>query len=223
MYVSDCMLIILTSFAIGSIPFGVLLAKAFRLPDPRTIGSGNIGATNMLRTGRKDIAALTLLLDACKGIGAIWLTSALFSYDRMSQVACITPDGSMCASDWVTNPGYLALALLAALAGHCYTPWLKLKGGKGVATALGGAFALAWSVGVAFCGAWLLVFLLTRFVSMASIAALAVIPLATWLRFDATSALITALAAAIGIWRHRENIRRLRAGTEPKMMGKRDA
>lgn len=223
MHVSDCILIILISFAIGSIPFGVLLAKAFGLADPRTIGSGNIGATNMLRTGRKDIAALTLVLDALKGVVPILLAWQFFSVDESHTYGCFNPSGGGCGPVWVLDSKLAALAMLSALIGHCYTPWLKGKGGKGVATALGGAFALSWPVGIAFCCSWLLAFLFTRWVSVASIVGLAVIPLVTWLRLDGTTALITAIAAAIGIWRHRENIKRLRAGTEPKMMGKKHA
>jgi len=198
MYVSHCILIVVISFAIGSVPMGVLLAKAFRLADPRTIGSGNIGATNMLRTGNKKVALLTLLFDALKGVVPVLIAYRMFH-----------------------APYALAsLALLIALIGHCYTPWLKGKGGKGVATALGGTFALSWPVGIAFCCAWLLVFLFTRYVSLASIAALVAVPLVAWLRLDLDSAIILAGATAIGIWRHRENLKRLRAGIEPKMMGK---
>lgn len=199
MYVSQTILIVLFSFAIGSIPFGILLAKAFGLPDPRTIGSGNIGATNMLRTGNKKVALLTLLLDAMKGVVPV-----LIAYYLFKAIAV-----------------YAALALLCALAGHCYTPFLKGKGGKGVATALGGAFALSLPIGVSFCTVWLLVFLGSRYVSLASVAALLWIPFAAWLRFDdPVTSMILLFTAAIGIWRHKENIKRLRAGTEPKMMGK---
>jgi glycerol-3-phosphate acyltransferase PlsY len=201
MYVSHCILTVLFSFAIGSIPFGVLLAKLFRLPDPRSIGSGNIGATNMLRTGNKKVAALTLLLDAAKGLVPVILAYQWF--DAGAPLA--------------------ALALLVALASHCYTPFLRGKGGKGVATALGGAFALSWPVGIAFCCSWLLTFMFTRYVSLASIVALVSIALVAWLRLGGDTALIVGFAALIGIWRHRENMKRLRAGTEPKMMGKKHA
>lgn len=199
MYATDCITIALLAFLVGSIPFGILLAKLFGLPDPRTLGSGNIGATNMLRTGRKDVAALTLLLDALKGaLPVIFVDHVLHG-----------------------SPAEVALALLGALIGHCYTPWLKGKGGKGVATALGGAYALNVGMGLVFCIAWFLLFKLTRYVSLASIASLITLPVCALFFYDLPTALILAFAAAIGIWRHKENIKRLRAGTEPKMGGKR--
>lgn len=198
MYVSDCIQILILSYALGSVPFGVLLAKLFRLPDPRYIGSGNIGATNMLRTGRKDVALMTLLLDAGKGAAAVGLTSHLF------------------------NAAYpaLALAVTVAAVGHMYTPWLKFKGGKGMATVLGGALAFSWPVGIAAMLIWILVCYTTRYVSVASIVSLASIPLVSWLRIDGTSAFIIAIASGIAIWRHRENIKRLRMGVEPKVFNK---
>ena len=194
--------ILILSYALGSIPFGILLAKLFRLPDPRYIGSGNIGATNMLRTGNKKVALLTLLLDAGKGAAAVILSAQLF--------------GAPMAG--------LALAVLAAAVGHMYTAWLSFKGGKGMATILGGALAFSWPVGMAAIIFWVLVCYTTRFVSLASITALIVIPLVTWLRVDSTSAIVLASASAIAIWRHRENIKRLRQGFEPKLkFGKGDA
>lgn len=195
MYVSDCIQILILSYAIGSIPFGIVLAKLFRLPDPRTIGSGNIGATNMLRTGNKKVALLTLLLDAGKGVAAVLLSAALFNAPAAG----------------------LALAVTVSAVGHMYTPWLRFKGGKGVATLLGGTLAFSWPVGIAACLAWLMFFLLKQYVSLASIAALAFIPLIAWLRVDAASAIVLGVACGIAIWRHRENIKRLREGFEPRM------
>jgi len=222
MYVSDCIQIILLGLALGSIPFGVILARVFRLPDPRYIGSGNIGATNMLRTGNKKVALLTLLLDAGKGVVAVLLTNQLFTYAvldtaRAAVDGCgMQPTLENCAV-YVTNPHYGALAVLTAAVGHMYTPWLKFKGGKGMATILGGALAFSWPVGLGVLIIWLLVFLTTRIVSLASIAALSAIPLITLLRVDSVSAMILGIAAGIAIWRHRENIGRLRKGLEPKM------
>lgn len=227
MYVSDCIQIILLGYALGSIPFGVVLAKLFRLPDPRYIGSGNIGATNMLRTGRKDIAALTLLLDAGKGAVAVWITNALFSqtvFDtaRAAVDACgMQPTIDNCAIT-IANPHYAALAVLTAAAGHMYSPWLKFKGGKGMATILGGILAFSWPVGLTTLIIWILVCYTTRFVSLASIASLAFVPLVTLLRVDSASAFILGIAAGIAIWRHRENIGRLRKGFEPKISFKGD-
>jgi glycerol-3-phosphate acyltransferase PlsY len=208
--------ILILGYVLGSIPFGVLLAKLFRLPDPRSIGSGNIGATNMLRTGNKKVALLTLVLDAGKGAAAVMLTAAIFtiypercSYDSTTMTAC-PPYAYL-------DPRYAPTALLAAVLGHMYSPWLKFKGGKGVATLFGGALAFSWPVGMAAFFVWLIVMFVTRYVSLASITALAVAPLITWLRVDGTSALILAIACGIAIWKHRENIKRLRQGFEPKM------
>jgi glycerol-3-phosphate acyltransferase PlsY len=182
------------AYLIGSIPFGVVLAKIFRLPDPRTIGSGNIGATNMLRTGNKKVALLTLVLDAGKGAAAVMLAAQLHD-----------------------TPSTLALAALSAMLGHMYSPWLKFNGGKGVATMLGGALAISFYVGLVFCAAWLAIFLITFYVSLASIAALIAIPVAALFLLNPAAAILLAIASAIAIYKHRANIARLRAGTEPKM------
>ena len=188
--------IVLLSYFLGSIPFGVVLAKIFHLPDPRYIGSGNIGATNMLRTGNKKVALLTLLLDMAKGAAAVLITNHLFND---------------------TPPAMQALALLASATGHMVSPWLKFKGGKGVATILGAALALSWPLGMAFALFWLLTVFITRTVSLGSIIALALMPLVAWLRIDGASAIIIAVAAAIAIWKHHGNISRLRHGLEPKL------
>jgi glycerol-3-phosphate acyltransferase PlsY len=187
--------IMILGYALGSVPFGVVLAKIFRLPDPRYIGSGNIGATNMLRTGNKKVALATLLLDAGKGAAAVLLSIHLFDATVVAQ----------------------ALALLLATVGHMYSPWLNFKGGKGMATMLGGTLAFSWPVGMAALMLWLITAFTTRYVSLASIAALALAPFITWLRVDATSAFIIAIGSAIAIWKHRDNIKRLRQGFEPKI------
>ncbi len=195
MHVMDILQIMIVSYALGSVPFGVVLAKLFRLPDPRYIGSGNIGATNMLRTGNKRVALLTLLLDAGKGAAAVLLSTHLFNATDVAQ----------------------ALALLLAAVGHMYSPWLAFKGGKGMATMLGGSLAFSWPVGMALLSVWLITAFTTRYVSLASIAALAVAPFVTWLRVDSTSAFIIGIGSAIAIWKHRDNIKRLRDGFEPKI------
>lgn len=210
MYVSDCIQIIILGYALGSIPFGVLLAKIFRLPDPRYIGSGNTGATNMLRAGNKKAALLTLILDASKGAAAVLITRHLF---RTPVVPGCIGD----CPDFIYNYGYEALAILCAAVGHMYSPLLKFKGGKGVATLFGGVLALSWPVGMAGLFIWLIVMFLTSYVSLASIIALIVAPLIAWLRVDGISAFILAIAAAIAIWKHRDNIKRLRNGFEPRM------
>jgi glycerol-3-phosphate acyltransferase PlsY len=170
-------------------------AKLFGLPDPRYIGSGNIGATNMLRTGNKTVALLTLLLDGSKGAAAVIISYGLFE----------------------TSEAMLALAVLTAAVGHMYSPWLKFKGGKGMATILGGLLAFSWPVGMATILIWIIICYTTRFVSLASISALALTPLITWLRVDTDSAFIMLAACAIAIWKHRDNIKRLRDGFEPRI------
>lgn len=200
MYASDSILIFLMAFLVGSIPFGVLLARMFRLADPRTIGSGNIGATNMLRTGNKKVALLTLLLDGLKGVLPV-----LFVHHLMG------------------GPTLGAVALLGAMLGHCYTPWLKFKGGKGVATALGGILALHLPVGALACFVWVCVATITRYVSLASIAAgFAMAAFAcAWLGLKASGLLL--LVALVIAYKHRPNLQRLRAGTEPKLGAKKHA
>lgn len=218
----ECAQIILLGYMLGSIPFGVLLAKLFQLPDPRYIGSGNIGATNMLRTGNKKVALLTLVLDMAKGAAAVILTHSLFAvavFDTARTAAddCgREPTLENCAI-YLNDPHHAALAMLAAAVGHMYSPWLKFKGGKGVATLFGGTLAFSWPVGMAAFFVWAIVVFVTRYVSLASIAALAIAPFIAWLRVDGASAFILGIAAGIAIWKHRENIKRLRSGFEPKM------
>ncbi len=179
-------------YLLGSVPFGLLLAKAMGLGNLREIGSGNIGATNVLRTGSKPAAALTLLLDAGKGAVAVLLAK--------------------------TAGGELPLvAGLAAMIGHCFPVWLRFSGGKGVATFLGIVLALNFWVGLGACLAWLAGAFATRISSMgALVASLAAIPL-TYALDGSAAAVFVALMAAIIFWRHRGNIARIRAGTEPKI------
>jgi len=217
--------IMILGYALGSIPFGVVLAHLFRLPDPRHHGSGNIGATNMLRTGNKKVALLTLLLDAGKGALAAYLAFWMFPvFDgaRAAVDACGMTEESL--KQCITaDPRLTALAVLAAALGHMYSPWLKFKGGKGVATLFGGALAFSWPVGMASLCVWLIVTLCTRYVSLASIITLAVAPCIIWLRVDATSAFILAVASAIAIAKHRANIVRLLRGEESRLrFGKRE-
>lgn len=221
MYVSDCIQIFMLGYALGSIPVGVVLAKLFHLPDPRYIGSGNIGATNMLRTGNKKVALLTLLLDAGKGAAAVLITNHLFALKVFDTARAASDDcGRMPTLDncflVTVNPHYAAFAVLCAAIGHMYSPWLKFKGGKGVATLFGGALAFSWPVGMAAFFVWLIVMFLTSYVSLASIVTLAVAPFIAWLRVDGTSAFILGIASAIAIYKHRDNIKRLRKGFEPK-------
>lgn len=180
-------------YLLGSIPFGMVLAKVMGLGNLREIGSGNIGATNVLRTGNKLAAALTLLLDAGKGAVAV-LAARAAGGDDAAQVAG-----------------------LAAMLGHCYPVWLRFAGGKGVATFLGIVIALAWPVGLGACLAWLVGALISRMSSMgALVSSFASIPLA-WVLGYPQMVLLFALLAQLIFWRHRGNIARIKAGTEPKI------
>ena len=182
-------------YLLGSIPFGLLLARLAGLGDIRGIGSGNIGATNVLRTGRKGLAAATLLLDAGKGAGAVLL-----------------------AGLWGPDPQLTAA--LGAVLGHIFPLWLRFRGGKGVATLLGVLLALAWQAGLAACATWLLVAGLLRYSSLAGLVSLAAAPLYIWLftRDLQLVELIAVLAAMVWIC-HRANIARLHKGEEPKIGG----
>ncbi len=189
-------------YLLGSIPFGVLLTRAFGAGDLRQIGSGNIGATNVLRTGRKELAAATLVLDGAKGAVAVLL-----------------------ARHFVPQLGDHAamIAGAAAMIGHCYPVWLKFRGGKGVATLLGLALALAWPVGLVFAAVWLGTVLLLRISSLGGMAGAVAAPVAALAFGYPVYAVGLAGLAVIVLWRHRENIARLRAGTEPRVGAKKGA
>lgn len=179
-------------YLLGSVPFGLILTRLFDAGDLRQIGSGNIGATNVLRTGRKGLAAATLLLDAAKGFLAVWLA-------------------------WRWLPTAAPLAAFGAVMGHCFPIWLKFNGGKGVATTLGVALGLAWPVGLAYALAWLAVLAMTRISSLSGMVAAAAAPLAALVLGRSDLASVLAAIAALVIWLHRANIARLRAGTEPRV------
>ncbi len=180
-------------YLLGSIPFGMVLARAMNLGNLREIGSGNIGATNVLRTGNKLAAALTLILDGGKGAAALLLGRALAGEDAA------------------------LLAGFAAFVGHCYPVWLGFRGGKGVATFLGLWIAFAWPVGLACCASWLVGAALTRVSSMGALVAASTSTI--WLVvFERGDAIFVGMVVTLLVfWRHRENIKRLRAGTEPKI------
>ncbi len=193
-------LALLGSYLLGSIPFGLLLASVAGLGDIRSIGSGNIGATNVLRTGNKTVAFLTLLCDIAKGAAAV------------VAVRWIWPDATLLP----------AAAALAAVIGHLFPVWLKFKGGKGIATAGGSLLALAWPVGVISGAIWLLFAVLFRYSSLASIVAVASTPFLTLYYLDETQAMFVAVIAVLILLRHHANIRRLLKGEEPKI-GKKSA
>ena len=180
-------------YVLGSIPVGLLLARLFGHGDIRAIGSGNIGATNVLRTGSKGLAAATLLLDGSKGAAAALIAGLLF------------------------GPDMAVTAAAAAVIGHMFPVWLKFRGGKGVATALGVLLALAWPVGLAACAVWLAMARLLRYSSLSSMTALAAGPfLAWWLATPQQTELFGFLAVLV-IAKHHENIRRLLKGEESRI------
>ncbi len=183
---------LVVGYLLGSIPFGLLLTRAAGLGDVRAIGSGNIGATNVLRTGRKDIAAATLLLDALKATAAVLI------------MARVSPEAG-------------ALAGFAAFLGHIFPVWLKFKGGKGVATFLGCLFGFAWPAGLAFMAIWLAVAFLSKYSSLSALVASALSPVVLWLMGLPAHAALLAVMAAILWAKHKENIARLRAGTEGRI------
>ena len=179
-------------YFLGSIPFGFIITRAAGLGDVRKIGSGNIGATNVLRTGRKGLAALTLLLDALKGTAAVLLAS---SYG---------PDAAVAAG-------------LGAFLGHLFPVWLGFKGGKGVATYLGILIALAWSAALVFAVAWLLVAFITRYSSLAALVAAICVPIALFVSGQLLPAQLFTLLSLLVFWKHRANIVRLLQGNESRI------
>ncbi|NKD77102.1 glycerol-3-phosphate 1-O-acyltransferase PlsY [Haematospirillum sp. H1815] len=179
-------------YLFGSIPFGIVLTKPFGY-DLRSIGSGNIGATNVLRTGRKDLALATLVMDAGKGGIAAALAGML-----------VDTSGSLVAG-------------CAAVLGHNFPIWLRFKGGKGVATTLGVLFLTAWPVGAIACGIWFLMALLTRYSSLSALIALGTAPASAWFLASPIHAAAFAGLAILAFVRHHENIRRLFQGTESKI------
>ena len=187
-------LVCLLGYLLGSIPFGLLLTRMAGLGDIRGIGSGNIGATNVLRTGRKALAAATLILDALKGAAAILIArSVLWDHDTA------------------------LFAGLAAVLGHLFPVWLNFKGGKGVATALGVLIAASWPVGLAACATWLAVAAVARMSSLASLASLAAAPLVALILEEFSLVKLAFTIAVLVFVRHQANIRRLFAGTEPRI------
>lgn len=191
---SDAILALVAGYLLGSIPFGLVLARLGGKGDIRAVGSGNIGATNVLRTGAKGLAAATLLLDAAKGAAAVLLAQALW-------------------------PDAVRFAAAGALIGHLYPLWLKFKGGKGVATLLGILVPLLPVAALVYALVWLGLLLAVRISSVAGMAAAASAPLtAAVAGADQWFAMLLAFALLV-LWRHRENVRRLVARKEPKIGG----
>ena len=191
----DWTLAFLAAYLIGSIPFGLLLAMAAGKGDIRQIGSGNIGATNVLRTGNKGLAAATLLLDLAKGFAAVLIARQFW-------------------------PDAVGLAAVAAIAGHCFPVWLGFRGGKGVATFAGVCFGLLWPLGAIYAAVWLGVLALTRISSLGGMGAAVSAPVAAALMGGMQLVPWLAAIAVLILWLHRDNIRRLLAGEEPKVGSK---
>lgn len=189
---TDPALSLALGYLLGSIPFGLVLTRLFGAGDLRQIGSGNIGATNVLRTGRKGLAAGTLLLDMAKGAAAV----------------CIARE---------IGTGYALLGGVGAFIGHLWPVWIGFKGGKGVATMLGVALALDWRIGLIFAGVWLGALALSRISSVGGMSAALSAPLAAFAFGKASEGVMLLGLALILIWKHGENIARLRAGTEPRV------
>lgn len=185
---------LLLGYLLGSLPFAVIVSKAFGLADPRSFGSGNPGATNVLRTGNKLAAALTLFGDAAKG----WLAMAA-------------------AGALGAEPTGVAVAGIAAFLGHVFPVFLKFKGGKGVATAVGVLAGFSAWLALACIGLWLAVAFTTRYSSLAALVAAAAAPLVAWPLVGGDTALAIAAMSTLLIWRHEANIKKLLAGTESRI------
>ena len=182
------------AYLLGSVSFAIVVSWLMRLPDPRSYGSKNPGATNVLRTGRKAAAVLTLAGDAGKGWAAVWLAS-VFTAE-------------------------IALAGLAAFLGHVFPVFHRFQGGKGVATAAGVLFGLDWRIGLGTLATWIVIAFFFRYSSLAALIAALFAPFATFLVMGWQSALVVAVMSALLVWRHRGNIARLLAGTEPRLGAK---
>ena len=184
---------LLLGYLLGSIPFGLILTRAFGAGDLRQVGSGNIGATNVLRTGNRWVAAATLVLDAAKA--ALPVLVARYY--------------------WGENAAMLAA--IGAFLGHCFPVWLNFKGGKGVAVMIGSLFALHWPLGLIFCAVWLVIAFAQKMSSLAALTATATAPIFAFVLVNEWLAGAVAVMAILLFFQHRENIARLMAGTEPKI------
>jgi acyl phosphate:glycerol-3-phosphate acyltransferase len=193
---ADGVLALMVGYLFGSIPFGLILTRAAGTQDLRSIGSGNIGATNVLRTGRKGLAAATLLGDALKGTLAVIIAGYYGG-----------PDAAM-------------LAALGAFLGHLFPVWLKFRGGKGVAVYIGVLIGLFWPAAVVFCVIWITTALVSRYSSLAALVASVVTPIFLWWFGHLALASLFAVLTLLLFYMHRENIKRLQAGTEGKIGAK---
>jgi len=188
---------LIAGYLAGAVPFGLLLSRAMGFGDIRKMGSGNIGATNVLRTGHKGIAAATLVLDGGKGALAVLLAAAWLQ-DTLGQDAAL-------------------LAGAGAVIGHVFPVWLRFRGGKGVATTMGVLLAVSWPTGLAVIGTWLAVAMVGRFSSLAAICAMALAPAFAWWLADPRQALLALALGVLVVVMHRTNIRRLVSGEETRI------
>ncbi len=198
----DTLYALILGYAFGSIPFGLILTRLAGLGDVRQIGSGNIGATNVLRTGNRKLAAGTLALDLLKGLIPVYLAGKIFYQPELLPAASLGP---------------MPAAALGAVLGHCFPVWLKFKGGKGVATNAGVSFGLGWPIGLAYALVWICVLALSRISSLAGMSAVVAATLAAATFGYQESIPVLVVIAALIIWLHRTNIQRLMAGEEPKV------
>lgn len=244
-WVVDASLAAVLGYLLGSIPFGLLLCMATGKGDVRKIGSGNIGATNVLRTGSKWLAALTLLLDAGKGAAAVCLARVLFkdstsvqtvgAFFRSANSTVLLPPSLSDVSPQLLERMNLGLegqtqvlypvlcAALAAMVGHIYPVWLKGKGGKGVATFIGMVTALTSFVGLGVMIVWISTAAITRISSLSALVAVIAAPVLAWALYGDVYAYTYALAAALIWYKHKANIGRLTRGAEPRIGEKKDA
>ena len=188
-------LALVIGYLLGSIPFGLVLTRMFGAGDLRSIGSGSIGATNVLRTGRKGLAAATTLLDIGKGTAAVLIAGQL-------------------------GAGFALLGGVGAFLGHCYPVWLRFNGGKGVATMMGICLALAWQIALVYAIIWVSVLAVTRISSVGGMAAALSAPIIAFLIDKSAIGVMLLALALLVVWKHRANIGRLRAGTEPRVGAK---
>jgi len=195
------LLAVAAGYLLGSIPFGLLLTRAAGLGDVRNIGSGNIGATNVLRTGHKGLAALTLVLDALKGTAAVLIGHWIGALGGVAILASL-------------------LAGLAAFLGHIFPVWLGFRGGKGVATYIGVLLGIDWRAALGFCVVWLLVAALTRYSSLSALVAALAVPVGLLAIGESATGVLAAALSLMLIYKHRANIRRLAAGEEPRIGAK---
>ena len=216
--ISTYIVVAIVAYLLGSIPFGYILVRVFTGADVRAQGSGNIGATNVARTGKKGLAIATLVLDALKGVAAVLIASR---FDGGGGYTFYMPLSTVYIHETYS---LMALAALFAILGHMYPVWLKFKGGKGVATGLGVFLALAPKAVLIVLVCFLIVVAITRYISLGSIVAAALFPIAFYyLHPQHSTPLILGMISGVSlliIWKHRENIRRLIAGNENKFGAK---